>query len=159
MSLWDVVNPLREDSLFVVMRGTYAVMNTRLPVRGIEGISRELAEVCGLDEESTREQSPYFDAAHAVSSLLGLRDDEVTVGHTEVFTRCIEGVFKGLLVGKDPVALLLSWLWYGKAGRGVWWIESRGRVEGAAICEYLRLWYGGYDGVLAFLPGGCLAGG
>jgi hypothetical protein len=157
MALWSTVNPLREDSLFAVMAPTYAQMNSPLPEKGIDGISSALAHICGLDASSTPDNNPYFNAAHAVSRLQDLPDSEVTVGHTEVLTRCIQGTFKDLLVGKDPVALLLLYLWYRKAGKGVWWIEARGRVEGPAICEYLRLYYGRWDAVLAFLPGGSLA--
>jgi hypothetical protein len=157
MSLWRIASPLRPDSLFRVMAPTFAQMHSPLPERGIDGISRGLAIVCHLEDSSTAENSPYFNAAHAVSQILGLPHSEVTTGQTELFTRSIRGPFKTLLQGKDPVALLLLYLWYRKAGRGIWWIEARARVECPSICSYLRLYHKGFNAIHAFLPGGPLA--
>jgi hypothetical protein len=157
MSLWRIANPLRSDSLFRVMASTFAQMHSPLPEKGIDGITRGLAIVCHLEDSSTAENNPYFNAAHAVSQIQDLPDSQVTTGQTELFTRSIHGPFKSLLQEKDPVALLLLYLWYRKAGRGIWWIEARARVECPSICSYLRLYHKGYNAVHAFLPGGPLA--
>ncbi|RDL30234.1 uncharacterized protein BP5553_10512 [Venustampulla echinocandica] len=117
MSLWRITDPLRPDSLFRVMAPTYAQMNSPLPEKGIDGITRGLAIACHLEDSSTAENNPYFNAAHAVSQLQGLPDSQVITGQTELFTRSIRGAFKSLLQEKDPVALLLLYLWYRKAGR------------------------------------------
>ncbi|KAI6089622.1 hypothetical protein F4821DRAFT_50230 [Hypoxylon rubiginosum] len=150
MSLWSIINPLRLDSLFRVMAATYADMHSPLPEGGIDGISRDLAAVCQLEDSSTAE-NPYFHAAHAISQLLTLPDSQVTVGQTELFTRSIHGPFESLLREKDPVALLLLYLWYRKAARSIWWIKLRARVECPAICSYLRLHYNDYGAIHAFL--------
>jgi hypothetical protein len=113
--------------------------------------------VCHFEDSSTAEKNPYFNVAHAVSQIYDLPDSQVTTGQTELFTRSIHGPFKSLLQEKDPVALLLLYLWYRKAGRGIWWIEARPRVECPSICSYLRLYHKGYDAVHALLPGGPLA--
>ncbi|KAI8948822.1 hypothetical protein F4801DRAFT_603899 [Xylaria longipes] len=113
-----------------------------------------LAIVCHLEDSSTAETNAYFNAAHAVSQIQGLSDSQVTTGHTQLFTRSIEGSFKYLLREKDPVALLLLYLWYRKAGRSIWWIELRARVECPSICSYLRLYHKEHGAVHAFLPGG-----
>lgn len=157
MSLWRMANPLRPDSLFRVMASTYAQMQSPLPEKGIDGIARGLAIVCHLEDSSTPENNPYFNAAHAVSQIQDLPDSQVTIGQTERFTRSINGPFRSLLLEKDPVALLLLYLWYCKAGRGIWWIEARARVECPSICSYLRLYHEGFSAVHAFLPGGPLA--
>ncbi|KAF7114476.1 hypothetical protein CNMCM5793_008780 [Aspergillus hiratsukae] len=157
MSLWHIVNPLRPDSLFCVMAGTFAQMHSPLPERGIDGIPRALAAVCSLRDSSTARNNPYFHAAHAVSQIRDLPDSEVTTGQTQLFTRCIHGTFEDLLRKKDPVALLLLYLWYRKASRSIWWIELRARVECPSICSYLRLYHKGNVAVQAFLPGGALA--
>ncbi|KAH8433477.1 uncharacterized protein LDX57_011111 [Aspergillus melleus] len=159
MSLWHIVNPLRPDSLFRVMATTFAQMQYPLPERGVDGIPCALAGICSLDEGSTAEDNPYFDAAHAVSHVLDLPDSEVTTGPTQLFPRCIYGSFEDLLRQKDPVALVLLYLWYRKAGRGIWWIELRARVECPSICEYLRIYHGGNPAIQAFLPGGALGDG
>ncbi|KAK1139899.1 hypothetical protein N8T08_011060 [Aspergillus melleus] len=157
MSLWHIVNPLRPDSLFCVMATTFAQMQYPLPERGVDRIPQALAGICLLDDRSTAENNPYFDAAHALSHILNLPDSEVTTGRTQLFPRCIYGSFEDLLRQKDPVALVLLYLWYRKAGRGIWWIELRARVECPSICEYLRIHHGGNAAVQAFLPGGALA--
>ncbi|PKK48018.1 hypothetical protein CI102_5521 [Trichoderma harzianum] len=156
MSLWCLANPLRSDSLFRIMESTFAEMNSPLPEKGIDGMLIVLACVCHLEDSSTTENNPYFKAAHAVSRIQRLPDNQVTIGQTEVFTRCICGPFKSLLQRKDPIALLLMYLWYRKAGRSIWWIELRARVECPSISSYLRLYHSRYATVHAFLPGGVL---
>lgn len=153
-SLWHLVNPLRPDSLFRVMADTYALMNSPLPEEGSDGVPRALAIVCHIEPSSTAENNPYFNATHAVSQIQNLPDDRITVGHAELFMRSIHGPFQVLLREKDPVALLLLYLWYRKAGRSIWWIELRARVECLSICSYLRLHHKGYGAIQAFLPGG-----
>jgi hypothetical protein len=157
MSLWHIVDPLRPDSLFCVMAATFAQMHSPLPERGVDGIPTALAAMCLLNDSSTARNNPYFHAAHAVSQILDLPDSEVTTGPTQLFTRCIHGPFECLLRKRDPVALLLLYLWYRKASRSIWWIELRARVECPAICSYLRLYHKGNVAVQAFLPGDALA--
>ncbi|RMY06883.1 hypothetical protein D0868_05634 [Hortaea werneckii] len=89
-------------------------------------------------EDSTSENNHYYSAAHALSQLLEIEDSRVTVRHTQRFTKCIHGAFETLLRARDPVALLLLYLWYSKAGRSIWWIESRARIERPAIRLYLE---------------------
>lgn len=159
MLLWQIVNPLRPDSLFSIMAATFAHMNAPLPERGIDGIPRALATMCLLSDSSTAENNPYFDAAHAVSQILNIPDSEVTTGNTQLFIRSIHGLFENLLWKRDPLALLLLYLWYRKASRSIWWIELRARVECPSICLYLRLYHEENDAIQAFLPGGALADG
>ncbi|KAF5615119.1 uncharacterized protein FTJAE_13442 [Fusarium tjaetaba] len=150
MSLWNMVDPLRNDSLFRVMAVTIAQMQAPLPETGIVGIPEALAAVCQLNETSTSE-NPYFYAAHAVSRILYLPDSQVTTGQTQLFTHRIEGPFKELLLSRDPVALSLLYIWYRKAGRSIWWVELRARVECPAICLYLRRYHGDDVAVHALL--------
>ncbi|KAF5660552.1 c6 finger [Fusarium heterosporum] len=139
MSLWEMVDPLRSDSLFQVMAVTLAQMHSPVPEVGIKGILKALAGICHLDDASTPHNNPYFHAAHAVSRVLNLADNDVTTGHSQLFTHGLHGDFKALLMQKDPVALVLLYMWYRKAGRSIWWIELRARVECPAIRMYLEL--------------------
>ncbi|CAG9991078.1 unnamed protein product [Clonostachys byssicola] len=157
MSLWRITDPLRPDSLFHVMAPAFAQMNSPLPDVGIYGIPVPLASVCNLDNSSTDESNPYFKVAHAVSQVLDLPDSQVTTGEIGVFPRSIHDSFKYLLLERDPVALLLLYLWYRKASRSMWWVELRARVECPAICLYLRTYHKEYHAVHEFLPGGSLA--
>jgi hypothetical protein len=157
MALWHILDPLRSDSVFRVMAATFARMNAPFPQEGIDGLPGALAAVCDLDDSSTPESSPLFYPAHAVGQILVLPDTEVTTGQTQLFTRSIHGSFKELLLRRDPIALLLLYLWYQKASRSIWWIEPRARAECPLICAYLRLHHKEIDAVQAFLPGGALA--
>ncbi|KAI7324006.1 hypothetical protein KC315_g8354 [Hortaea werneckii] len=151
MSLWHVVDPLRSESIFSIMKDTYAQLASPLPKSGAKGIPGPLASLCDLGELSTAGNNPYFSAAHAVSKLLEIEDSKVTVGHTQRFTKCIHEAFESLLRTRDPVALLLLYLWYSKAGRSIWWIESRARVERLAIRLYLQRTCGEDDKIQACL--------
>ncbi|RAK94518.1 hypothetical protein BO79DRAFT_261691 [Aspergillus costaricaensis CBS 115574] len=154
MSLWNIVNPLRSDSIFHVMAGTFAYVHSPLPQGGVEGIPPALAALCGITDDSTAETIPYFHAAHAVAQILEVEDSEVTMGPVQMFMRCIQGGFEGLLRDRDPVALVLLYLWYRKAGRCIWWIGLRARVECPAIWMYLRRYHGGDEAVMGLLPEG-----
>ncbi|KAI1347625.1 hypothetical protein F5Y01DRAFT_329525 [Xylaria sp. FL0043] len=136
MSLWRIVNPLRPDSLFRIMAPTIAHMHTPFTSKGVDGMPRDLAIVCRLEESSTAESNPYFNAAHALTHIQCLSDEQVTT---------------------DPVALLILYLWYRKAGRSIWWIALRARVECPAICSYLRLYHKESESIHVFLPGGLIA--
>lgn len=151
MSLWHKVNPLRADSIFSVMGQTFGQMFSPLPESGIDGIPNDLASLCGLDHTSIAENNPYFHAAHAVCQILGLPESEVTTGLTQIFMRCIQGPFESLLCLRDPIALLLLYVWYGKARRCIWWIELRARVEMPAINTFLRSYYGHLPGLQTYL--------
>ncbi|KAJ5693048.1 hypothetical protein N7462_002471, partial [Penicillium macrosclerotiorum] len=158
MSLWHTINPLRPDSLFNVMAATFAQMLSPLPEKGIEGIVRPLADVCNLNGSSTIKSNPYFHAAHTLSQILELANNEITTGQAQLFMRSIDGPFEDLLRKRDPVALLLLYLWYHKTSRSIWWVELRARVECPSICLYLRRYHKDNPAVQAFLPGGALAG-
>lgn len=157
-SLWHIVDPLRPDSIFSVMAETFALMFSPLPETGIQGIPSALATLCLLEESSTATNNPYFYAAHAVSRILDIPDSEISTGNTQIFTLSIHGPFEALLRAKNPVALLLLYLWYCKAGRSIWWIELRARAEGPSICSYLRKYHNDNLAIREFLPGGALAG-
>lgn len=157
MSLWNTVNPLRSDSIFSIMAKTYAHMSSPLPTSGIDGIPEALAMLCSLDDSSTAENNDYFDAVHALSQMLEVPANQVTTGQTQLFTRCIHGTFETLLRNKDPIALLLLYMWYHKAGQDIWWIELRARIESRAIYLYLQRYHEGDAAIQAFLPGGIFA--
>ena len=150
MSLWHLLDPLRPDSLFSCLSPTYAQMAIPLPQRGIDNIPPALASLCSLDSSSTNENNSYFNAAHALALI---PEKNAGVGYTEPFHRHMHSRFRHLLLAeRDPVALVLLYIWFEKSRRGVWWIELRARVESPAICTYLRAHHGDKAQVLAFLP-------
>lgn len=70
ITLWDLVNPMRSESVFRVMTETFAYIHHPLPQRGTDGVSTELAQLCGINDSSTQENNPYFSVAHSLSRLL-----------------------------------------------------------------------------------------
>lgn len=136
-ALQNLAKPFRPKSIFRIMGPTFADMHRTLPESGVAAIPPDLAAVCGLDESSTAESSPYFRLAHALSLILPLRDVDVTYGLTEVFVRSIDATVEANLRAKDPTTLLLLYLWYAKAGRCNWWVRLRSRVEGPPIKTFL----------------------
>ncbi|KAJ5115798.1 hypothetical protein N7456_000146 [Penicillium angulare] len=151
MSLWNTIDPLRPESIFHVMAASFTDMFSPLPTMGVDGIPESLVNMCLLNDSSTAENNAYFSAAHAISRLIGLPDYEITAGQVQLFASSIHGPYRMLLQEKDPVALMLLYMWYRKAGRCIWWIDLRARVECPAICTYLQLYHSKDDRVKHFL--------
>ncbi|KAG4290188.1 hypothetical protein FPRO06_02074 [Fusarium proliferatum] len=115
MRLWQLVDPLRETSIFTPMADMFASMHESLPIEGINGVLAELKQLCMLDETSTAYNNPYFRVAHGLSELLAVPFGQATLGKAMKFSTKIRGEFKFLLEQKDPVALTLLYLWYTRA--------------------------------------------
>lgn len=151
MAVYHVVDPLRPESLFSAMASTYAQVHAPLPMAGIDGISPRLAKVCNLQGSSTAESSPFFTPAHAISKLCSLSDSHLTTGRALAFLAQMPTQFKSLLHAKDPVALLLLYLWYCKARLAVWWVDLRARVECPAILLFLQQYHPNNTSIHEFL--------
>lgn len=124
MALWELANPVRQDSLFQNMKDEYAEMFNSVALDGVSGIPSWLAMLCDLHEGSTMHNNPYFTAAHTLSLILDQRAG-ISQSRILAFTSQMESSFKDLLHAKDPVALLLLALWYERAGPAIWWIQHR----------------------------------
>jgi hypothetical protein len=142
--IWQIADPLRPDSIFVTMAATFAQMHSPLPEVGIDGVDPSLARLCRLDEASTAQTSSFFTAVHSLSKLYRLPEEHLTNGRAFAWTAHMHPAFKALLEVKDPVALLVLYLWYSRTRKAVWWIELRARLECPAISTYLRRYHGDY---------------
>jgi hypothetical protein len=152
MALWHLVNPLRPESVFRIMSGTFAYMRQPLPAKGTDGVSAELVQLCGLDESSTRENNPYFTVAHGISQVLEVPKGEASLGRAMMVFSHMHGEFGTCLQNKDPVALVLFCLWYTRARESKWWIDFRARYELPAICTYLQRYHGDCSAIQALIP-------
>jgi hypothetical protein len=150
--LWNLMDPLRPDSIFRCLADTYADLRIDAPPNGVHGVPPSLARLCDLDEKSTVETNPYFEAVHAISQLNGPPESREYLTRILAFLSCMSPPFKALMASKDARALLLLVLWYSKAGRTVWWIEMRARVECQAICLYLQRYHADDAGIQGLLP-------
>ncbi|KAL1901101.1 hypothetical protein Sste5346_002168 [Sporothrix stenoceras] len=145
MTLWHMVNPMREGSVFRPMfqlLGDLRGQTMPATKQGTEGLLPELAQICDINEDSAAETNPYFTVAHALSRLLPLSYNEASLGKILMVAGKMHDAFEVLLHQRDPVALLLLCLWYAKARECKWWINFRTRHEIPAICQYLNEWHG-----------------
>lgn len=150
--LWSLMDPMRPDSIFRCLADTYADLRIDAPPNGVHGVPPLLARLCELDEESTAETNPYFEAVHAISQLDGPLENREYIPRVLAFLSCMSRSFKSLMARKDPRALLLLVLWYNKASQAVWWIDMRGKVERRAICLYLRRYHSHDADIQELLP-------
>lgn len=141
MTLWQLVDPQRPNSVFRSMAETLASMRRRLPTAGTDGVWAELRDLCGLTDSSNQENSPYFSAAHSLSRLLDMPPDEPPQGRVMTVLGHMHRQFGTCLEKKDPVALLMLCLWYTRAREAYWWIDLRARQELPAICAYLQRYH------------------
>ncbi|KAL9471994.1 hypothetical protein ACSS6W_009935 [Trichoderma asperelloides] len=123
-----------------------------VPTRGIDGVSVELVQLCGLDESSTRENNPFFTVAHGLSQLLEAPKGRVSLDSAMKVWSFMNNGFVVLLEMKDPVALLLLCLWYTRASESRWWISIRAEYELPAIRAYLERHHGDNSVIQALLP-------
>jgi hypothetical protein len=109
--------------------------------KGREGLDPLLADLCGVDEESSGSTSVYYDP---LSYLCGLRKLEFTgpnAAHCASFMGRLECDFLALLRKRDPPALMILAHWMGHMCLlSEWqpWIEGRIRKECVAICMFLE---------------------
>lgn len=150
MSLWNMVNPTREGSVFQPMFKTLGELKREFIARPVY-LLPELTQVCGIDTSSTPDNNPYFAMAHSMSALLHLPDDKATLGMLLAVAGSMHGSFQNLLHQRDPVALLLLCLWYAKARKCKWWIDFRARYEIPAICRYLHANHADKESVIHLL--------
>lgn len=142
MKLWHLANPLRPQSLFRAMSLDFARMHRAWPIKGITGVSGDLARLCGLDASSTQESSPYFTVVHGLSRLLEMPIGGDAGAKAVMISARLNDELEAYLHRRDPVALLLLCLWYKKARQLNWWIDFRARYELPAICIYLQRHHG-----------------
>lgn len=106
---------------------------------GLQGLPEEFVKVCGLDEISTSENSPYHSPLRLLVPLLALeRSDENTFKFLHWFAS-VDGKFARLLQQKDYPALLLFSYWLGMlCDLNQWWCYERAKRECTAICIFLN---------------------
>ncbi|KAI1323937.1 hypothetical protein F5Y16DRAFT_325906 [Xylariaceae sp. FL0255] len=153
MKLWHIVNPLRSGSVFRFMAETYLRMQEPIPTKGIGSIPPDLAQLCGITEDSSIDDgNPYFTFVHGLARLLRIPKGSVSLGAAMGASAAMRGELNALLAKKDPVALLLLALWYNKARESKWWIDFRARYELPAICVYLQRQHADKAAVQSLIP-------
>ena len=106
---------------------------------GAEDLPPDLAELCNITEWSTIANNPYHAPLRLLAPLLRIEAGVQTFVKLITFMGRMGVQFRGLLVEKDPPALLLLSYWLALMSRvEQWWIVGRARHECTAICNYLR---------------------
>lgn len=118
-----------------------AEFNVPIPDYGIEGIPPLFLKLFELDASSTTKTSPFYEAVHRISYLLGVDCDRERLPLYLGFIGHIQPKFKDLVFRKDPRALLLMAYWYAMVGRSAWHLERRTVLQGQATCIYLDRHY------------------
>ena len=109
--------------------------------KGREGLHSDLADLCGIDEESTENSNVYYAPLSYLSSLMKLELNGPNAAHCASFMGRLECEFLALLRRRDPPALMILAYWMGHMCLlSEWqpWIEGRIRKECVAICMFLE---------------------
>lgn len=157
-AIWKIADPSRPDSIFHsllpdVMRFS-SVLPCSLSESELRCLPLELVQLCGLAVDSTQalRDNPYVASASFLARAINVECTTSNVGVFFGFFGCMHPNMKQLICQRDPVALLLVAYWYVKMGQcRQWWIWRRSRLEGMAICRYLRKHYGDDENVLGAL--------
>lgn len=140
--LWPLVNPMRRSSIFSGMAEMFSSMSPQhLPEKGTDGVPRELAKLCRLDELSSAENNIYFGFAHRLSRLLECSRTDVPFYQAFAAISSTTDKFRVSLEEKDPISLVLLYLWYNIISASRWWITLRTQFELPAIYTYLQRYH------------------
>ncbi|KAJ5842712.1 Aflatoxin biosynthesis regulatory protein [Penicillium rubens] len=106
---------------------------------GRVGLDPDLADLCGITEDSTVEGNVFL---WPLRMLMGLLPFERGPGSFRVYNTWmgrLEGPFYECLLRKEPAALVLLAWWLGlMCYVEQWWVETRVRSECTAICMFLE---------------------
>jgi hypothetical protein len=106
---------------------------------GRDGLPPDLCDLCGIDETTSEDTSPYHWPLRMLAPLLQL---ELSIHSFQKYTTFMGRLlpdYLDLLLDKDPAALIiLSWWLALMCSVKLWWFEPRVRAECTAICMYLE---------------------
>ena len=114
----------------------------RQEAKGREGLDPELADLCGVDEESTNASNIYYEPLRYLAKFNELELNGPNAAHVASFMGRLDCEFLTLLRRRDPPALILLAHWMGlMCLMSEWqpWVEARIRKECIAICMFLEL--------------------
>ncbi|KAL2815219.1 hypothetical protein BDW59DRAFT_16797 [Aspergillus cavernicola] len=109
--------------------------------QGREGLHPALADLCGIDEFTSAETSPYYFPLKVLSPYLELEANAQNAAHCTTWMGRLDAQFVNLCRQRDPRALVLLAYWMGlMCTLSKWqpWVEGRVRQECIAVCIYLE---------------------
>lgn len=106
---------------------------------GRVGLDPDLADLCGIADETTVDENPCL---WPLRMLMGLLPFERVTESSRVYNTWmgrLENPFYECLLRKEPPALVLLAWWLGlMCYVEEWWVEMRVRSECTAICTFLE---------------------
>lgn len=145
MSVWELTNPLRPNSIVSELREEMEHNKLLVPVKTatIEEIPKAFLQLYNITPELTPDNNPYLVTVRKLSLLLPLVCDQSLMLQFLSFIGHFQPRFRQLLDQKDPKALLLMVYWYAKVCTSPhWWLVRRATLEGQAICIFLGRYHG-----------------
>ncbi|PKY03461.1 putative C6 transcription factor [Aspergillus campestris IBT 28561] len=109
--------------------------------QGRAGLDTELADLCEIDDCTTKETSPYHSPLRVLAVIMKLEKSARAADQCKMWVGRLEPNFLALLRQRDPPALLIVAHWMGLMCHfSQWkpWVECRIRSECVAICMYLE---------------------
>ncbi|KAK2786812.1 hypothetical protein FQN53_006109 [Emmonsiellopsis sp. PD_33] len=121
---------------FMEAYSEYCEIDTSTP--GADGLQRELAELCEIDEESTAANNPYHSALRTFTSMVDIEVSGPNFIKLMFFLGSLRPSFTRLLQKRESRALLILAFWLGKMCEDpAGWIYPKLHMECLAICMYL----------------------
>lgn len=107
---------------------------------GIDDIPISLAQLCGMDADSSAQSNPYYRIVSLLTPVMRLEPSSENFPTLLAFSGRTWQDFRPLLLRKDPKALLLLSYWLALFHQiDQWWILRRVRTSTAAIVNYLSI--------------------
>lgn len=153
-AVWDLTNPLREDSTFERLSEDVGFWNPPLPANPIlpGTFPPAFLSLFELNDLSTIDNNLFYGPASMLAQLLPEKCDHAYVIRFLTFPTDLNEPFCNLLVAKEPRALLLlCWWWTKVCVYESWWLSRRATVECQAICIYLERNYGNDPRIMELL--------
>jgi hypothetical protein len=140
--LWYLSEPFAPGRMFneLVNSPDHSFMMTKLDPYiepGIRGIPPDFVQLCGLNENSTMDNSPFQKAVRTLVPLMDLPWTGINRLKFMSFAAMMHPQFKQLLRDKDVAALVLLAWWYALVLRSQWYLSRRALLECRSICIYL----------------------
>ncbi|KAJ5514562.1 Aflatoxin biosynthesis regulatory protein [Penicillium fimorum] len=106
---------------------------------GRVGLDPDLADLCGIGDETTVQSNAYLWPLRMLMGLLPFERSTASFQVYNTWTGRLESPFYECLLRKEPAALVLLAWWLGlMCYVDEWWVEMRVRSECTAICMFLE---------------------
>ncbi|KAL6237971.1 hypothetical protein BDW75DRAFT_202714 [Aspergillus navahoensis] len=109
--------------------------------KGREGLRPDLADLCGITDETDDRTSPYWHPIKLLTPYMELERNAQNASQCVTWMGRLDPPFVNLCRERDPRALVILAYWMGlmcSLSRWVPWVEGRIRKECIAVCIYLE---------------------